>query len=420
MSYEVYWNINVNKQPIQIFNEKLLYKQSLTKFKDKLTIIEFYQKYVLAKLLKLLRDNNVLGKGVKLNNNEFLEINDTYGYLVFRNYQKTNTTIELNNYGSLDILDKGITITILVNSETYLSFPANTVISSPEQSIEESKEDEDVNSEEEEEDDEDISEQENIEDDEEEELDIDELEEDEGSEQEEEYFDPEFAIVEEKKKKKPEPQPELVKEKKKVVKKKKPASKPIYFYNYSDRLKVENTVSKTNSNPIRKKVIIELDNLFKKTKTPFKGVNVEHHIYNYTIEKCDKDLICCHWEDKLFKMVYLDKVKSIFSNIEKKVYGVINKDLPNLIKQKKITPANLVYLDYTKLFPTNWQSIIDEKIKQAELQKERIKHKTTDLFTCYKCKENQCTYFELQTRSADEPITTFITCLNCGNKWKQC
>ena len=42
----------------------------------------------------------------------------------------------------------------------------------------------------------------------------------------------------------------------------------------------------------------------------------------------------------------------------------------------------------------------------------------TDEFKCYKCSKRQCTYYQLQTRSADEPMTTFVTCLNCGNNWK--
>lgn len=115
----------------------------------------------------------------------------------------------------------------------------------------------------------------------------------------------------------------------------------------------------------------------------------------------------------------MDKVKTIFSNLCSN-YGVMNKQIIDLIKDKKINENNIVNLTYTELFPSHWQSIIDEKIKRDEMQKERIMHQTTDLFTCYKCKQNKCTYFELQTRSADEPITTFITCLNCGNKWKQC
>ena len=42
----------------------------------------------------------------------------------------------------------------------------------------------------------------------------------------------------------------------------------------------------------------------------------------------------------------------------------------------------------------------------------------TDEFHCRKCKKNLCTYYQLQTRSADEPMTTFVTCLSCGNNWK--
>jgi len=43
----------------------------------------------------------------------------------------------------------------------------------------------------------------------------------------------------------------------------------------------------------------------------------------------------------------------------------------------------------------------------------------SDMFRCGKCKETKCTYYQLQIRSADEPMTTFITCLNCGSRWKQ-
>ena len=43
---------------------------------------------------------------------------------------------------------------------------------------------------------------------------------------------------------------------------------------------------------------------------------------------------------------------------------------------------------------------------------------STDMFTCRKCKSKRCTYYELQTRSADEPATIFVTCLDCGKNWK--
>ena len=43
----------------------------------------------------------------------------------------------------------------------------------------------------------------------------------------------------------------------------------------------------------------------------------------------------------------------------------------------------------------------------------------TDQFKCGRCKSRKCIYYELQTRSADEGMTIFITCLNCGNRWRQ-
>ena len=43
---------------------------------------------------------------------------------------------------------------------------------------------------------------------------------------------------------------------------------------------------------------------------------------------------------------------------------------------------------------------------------------TTDMYKCGKCKQNKTVYYKLQTRSADEPETTFITCVNCNHKWK--
>lgn len=44
----------------------------------------------------------------------------------------------------------------------------------------------------------------------------------------------------------------------------------------------------------------------------------------------------------------------------------------------------------------------------------------SDMFRCGKCGKNNCTYTQIQTRSADEPMTTFVFCRECGNRWKFC
>ena len=40
---------------------------------------------------------------------------------------------------------------------------------------------------------------------------------------------------------------------------------------------------------------------------------------------------------------------------------------------------------------------------------------TTDLYKCYKCGERKATSYQMQVRSADEPMTIFVTCLVCYN-----
>ncbi|KIY44646.1 transcription elongation factor [Fistulina hepatica ATCC 64428] len=42
----------------------------------------------------------------------------------------------------------------------------------------------------------------------------------------------------------------------------------------------------------------------------------------------------------------------------------------------------------------------------------------TDAFQCNRCKQRKCRYRQAQTRSADEPMTTFVTCTNCNHRWK--
>ncbi|KAL8118890.1 hypothetical protein AgCh_016400 [Apium graveolens] len=68
---------------------------------------------------------------------------------------------------------------------------------------------------------------------------------------------------------------------------------------------------------------------------------------------------------------------------------------------------------------------------ERQLQNKQIKDKalfecergkqpeaTTNSFKCGRCGKRKCTYYQLQTRSADEPMTTFVTCVNCNKRWK--
>lgn len=61
------------------------------------------------------------------------------------------------------------------------------------------------------------------------------------------------------------------------------------------------------------------------------------------------------------------------------------------------------------------------KLKRRDLDREKARAQDEDyngIFKCGKCKSIKTTYYQLQTRSADEPMTSYVTCKNCGNRWK--
>ncbi|CAL8370033.1 unnamed protein product [Lota lota] len=64
------------------------------------------------------------------------------------------------------------------------------------------------------------------------------------------------------------------------------------------------------------------------------------------------------------------------------------------------------------------ESLTKESIREHQLSK--VGGTETDMFICGKCRGKNCSYTQVQTRSADEPMTTFVLCNGCGNRWKFC
>ena len=83
----------------------------------------------------------------------------------------------------------------------------------------------------------------------------------------------------------------------------------------------------------------------------------------------------------------------------------------------KIKAHDLAFMTHQEMDPKRWEKLINEKAKRDEKKYERTQ-KISSEFTCRKCKSKDCSYYQMQTRSADEPMTTFVTCENCGNRWK--
>jgi transcription elongation factor S-II len=116
----------------------------------------------------------------------------------------------------------------------------------------------------------------------------------------------------------------------------------------------------------------------------------------------------------LIESVYMDKLNSIIDNLNPKS-SFNNTLLKNQIVEGFYDPYNVAFLTPQQLFKENWVKLI----KKKEYIEYKTKHMaTTDLYKCGKCKESKCTVFQLQTRSADEPMTTFVNCTVCGFTFK--
>lgn len=158
--------------------------------------------------------------------------------------------------------------------------------------------------------------------------------------------------------------------------------------------------------------------LYKITRNMKQARNIEKGIYNYVIKLSIEKSIERYWSNILFKNLYQNKFISIISNLNSKSY-IQNKNLLKRVKKNEIKANDLATLSVYDIFPEIWTDMIDKKTKRDKLKYELKQQAMTEMFKCRKCGSRKCSYYEIQTRSADEPMTQFINCLDCGTRWKQ-
>ena len=140
------------------------------------------------------------------------------------------------------------------------------------------------------------------------------------------------------------------------------------------------------------------------------SINLEKGIYNYAIKESTARKIIKKWDNPHFVQIYNDRFRTVYMNL--------NKDIVKQIKDNTIKSQTVAFMTHQELEPSKWNQLIQEKIQRDKHKYETTMEAATDTFTCRKCKSKKCTYYQMQTRSADEPMTTFVTCIDCGNRWK--
>jgi transcription elongation factor S-II len=114
---------------------------------------------------------------------------------------------------------------------------------------------------------------------------------------------------------------------------------------------------------------------------------------------------------------YKQQMRSLHANLKNKK----NPGLRRSIMVGELLPGNFVNMSVHDLADP---ALVEQRRKDAEWAKlvamgpSQNVAAPTDAFQCSKCKQRKCRYFMMQIRSADEPMTTFVNCANCGHNWR--
>lgn len=112
------------------------------------------------------------------------------------------------------------------------------------------------------------------------------------------------------------------------------------------------------------------------------------------------------------------KYRSIMFNIK----DPNNPDLRRKVLTGEVKPERLINMTPDEMASDQRQRENSQIKEKALFDCERggAPKATTDQFKCGRCGQRKTTYYQMQTRSADEPMTTYVTCVNCNNHWKFC
>uniref|UniRef100_A0A6C0IG97 TFIIS-type domain-containing protein n=1 Tax=viral metagenome TaxID=1070528 RepID=A0A6C0IG97_9ZZZZ len=204
-----------------------------------------------------------------------------------------------------------------------------------------------------------------------------------------------------------------------VVKRKRAAYSKVDTSALKEEISIQ---SEPETNPLRLKCINAfsfLENFFENglfTKEDIRSL--EKGIFEATYQFAQKQYIARSWKAPTFCEVYRQTLRAILSNIHPQS-PVNNTRLLLRVKEGEFPLSAIPFMNAYEMYPEKWFALKDKLLQREQKILEGNKSRATDQFKCRRCHKKECTYYELQTRSADEPMTIFITCLNCGKEWRQ-
>ncbi|EXB74401.1 Transcription elongation factor A protein 2 [Morus notabilis] len=120
-----------------------------------------------------------------------------------------------------------------------------------------------------------------------------------------------------------------------------------------------------------------------------------------------------------------DKIKDEKKKIRSIMFDLSdpkNPDLRRNVLLGEVKPERLMTMSNTEMASEELQLRI-KALEKAHAGRSAAEEKaTTDQFKCdgLRGRRSVTVYHQMQTRSADEPMTTYVTCMNCNHHWKFC
>lgn len=164
--------------------------------------------------------------------------------------------------------------------------------------------------------------------------------------------------------------------------------------------------AKDNESTIENSVL-SLDDLQKM------ALNIERGCFNKAIKNSKNNY---SWTT-VFQYKYISIAVRIYSNLNPDSY-LKNTTLIGRLLNKHFTEFELVNFDQESIFPEKYSQLMQKYIASLPKHMEQQEEISEGMFRCGRCKTYKTTYYQLQLRSSDEPMSTFVNCLNCGNRWK--
>lgn len=113
-----------------------------------------------------------------------------------------------------------------------------------------------------------------------------------------------------------------------------------------------------------------------------------------------------HWR------AYKERMRSIAFNMRKSPH------VRAMVESGSVTPVWLATASARDMWPERWAAAKLPPHLDQVIRADQDTEGATTMFKCGKCKNRKTTYYQMQTRSADEPLTTFVRCLVCDTRWK--